>query len=106
MTVDLSKLYEMYLRDLLRASCLTLAFAEPLAAPFPAPLALRRSIGLKHDHELKQRPLSEGDSVCWSDGSICDTWGELDDNCDVFELVSDDWYECICSSGWVAAHEA
>lgn len=67
--------------------------------------AFRRSIGLTSSRELRFRELSESSSVCWSGGSICDTWGELDDVCDDFGSLTDDWYKCICSSGWVQAHE-
>lgn len=97
----------MYLQNLLLAgSCLSFVVGEPVVAPGPVPLALRRSTGIQSDRLLKKRPLSKGDSVCWSTHSICYTWGEMDDACDAFEIVSNDWYKCICETGWVSSHEA
>jgi len=96
----------MYLRALLAASFLVLVGADPAPTPAPLPSPLSLQQAFRDDHEFKQRALSEGEQVCWSRNSICDEWGDLDDACDAYPIVSDAWYKCICGTGWVAAHAA
>jgi hypothetical protein len=82
------------------------ALAEPVAKPAPAPGFSPAFRLATTDYALKLRAYGDGTSACWSHNAMCDQWSDLDSDCDIYDIASDDWDKCFCETGVMAAHEA
>ena len=86
------------------APAVTLAARSPAQHEDRVRLLERR----RYAAELFGRQEAGDLSFCYGENSICAKSNDLNDECDKFYGLrdSDQWYECLCSNGYVATRQA
>ena len=80
-------------------------------APLPMTPASVQGLRTLRRGQIERRQLSnpEGLSECFSRGSICELWNDLDSRCSSISSTAnygDEWYQCLCESGWLSTNIA